>query len=553
MTYRPDGRLATETVNAGATVTYGYDASGQLTSQTSTGHSSVWAYGTRGNRLSQVVDGMTTTYVTNPNGSVASATTGTTAIAYGYDDAGRRTSEVTKVAGTTTGQTFFTRSSSGSLRQVQRTATGQPTRTETRQHDAGGLIAYTQIDVVGQPVKSWHLAWDTATGIPQIIDIRTPGSVWLRSTLGNRRIAYQPGFASPQFFEYDSRDSVIRTDDTNTDLYDGPPTNTAWGQPTQTTDYVRYGYRGEYTTGDDTDLRNRTYDPDTGQFTTQDPMDGVDGTTTVANPYHYTDNDPLNREDPLGLRPTDITLRSCSDLLAYIFEGETVWSAVEGGGCYVTPNGFNPQCLDTSGQQFVVNGAYGILNGILLGQGSHVVDSSLVCEEDVVVSLGELVGSSLTLGLAGKTAGAGWRAITARASSSIWNLTPLARGFAAELKFFKAEQLLAKNFPRIDHWAKGVATSIKSIDLTAKSYASTSALTRKIASYIDDLAKFNGGVRGATRGGEIVSIAEGAVRGRTLILAIEPGSASLAQRAALKELEATARSRGVDFIVRTVR
>jgi hypothetical protein len=32
-------------------------------------------------------------------------------------------------------------------------------------------------------------------------------------------------------------------------------------------------------------------------------MDGVDGTPTVANPYHYVNNDPLNLQDPLGLRP----------------------------------------------------------------------------------------------------------------------------------------------------------------------------------------------------------------------------------------------------------
>lgn len=47
------------------------------------------------------------------------------------------------------------------------------------------------------------------------------------------------------------------------------------------------------------------YDPTTGTFLTRDPLDGVDGATTVANPYHYTNNDPLNRVDPLGPRPTD--------------------------------------------------------------------------------------------------------------------------------------------------------------------------------------------------------------------------------------------------------
>ena len=52
----------------------------------------------------------------------------------------------------------------------------------------------------------------------------------------------------------------------------------------------------------------RDYDPTTGTFTTRDPLDGVDGTTTVANPYHYVGNDPLNRVDPLGLRTADANL-----------------------------------------------------------------------------------------------------------------------------------------------------------------------------------------------------------------------------------------------------
>lgn len=41
----------------------------------------------------------------------------------------------------------------------------------------------------------------------------------------------------------------------------------------------------------------------------RDPLDGVDGTPTLANPWHYTDNDPLNRVDPLGLRGGGANLR----------------------------------------------------------------------------------------------------------------------------------------------------------------------------------------------------------------------------------------------------
>jgi len=50
---------------------------------------------------------------------------------------------------------------------------------------------------------------------------------------------------------------------------------------------------------------NRDYDPTTGTFSTRDPLDGINGTTTVTNPYHYADNDPLNMVDPTGLRASD--------------------------------------------------------------------------------------------------------------------------------------------------------------------------------------------------------------------------------------------------------
>jgi len=33
-------------------------------------------------------------------------------------------------------------------------------------------------------------------------------------------------------------------------------------------------------------------------FPTRDPLDGEDENPTAANPYHYVDNDPLNRTDP---------------------------------------------------------------------------------------------------------------------------------------------------------------------------------------------------------------------------------------------------------------
>ncbi len=70
-------------------------------------------------------------------------------------------------------------------------------------------------------------------------------------------------------------------------------------------DGPRLGFRGELHVAGDIYLRARTYSPGFGAFLTPDPLDGVDGTPTVANPYHYADNDPLNKTDPTGLRPND--------------------------------------------------------------------------------------------------------------------------------------------------------------------------------------------------------------------------------------------------------
>jgi RHS repeat-associated protein len=58
------------------------------------------------------------------------------------------------------------------------------------------------------------------------------------------------------------------------------------------------GYDGQYTSSDTRliYLRNRVYDPATGQFLTVDPLEAISG-----EPYNYAGDNPVNESDPTGL------------------------------------------------------------------------------------------------------------------------------------------------------------------------------------------------------------------------------------------------------------
>jgi RHS repeat-associated protein len=108
-------------------------------------------------------------------------------------------------------------------------------------------------------------------------------------------------------FQTDHHGSVIEQP-ANPAVIDAPTSFDPFGQPDTAVADHQPGYRAEATTAGLIHLRNRDYDPTTGQFLTPDPLDGVNGTPTVANTHHYTNNDPLNLTDPLGLRARDGSL-----------------------------------------------------------------------------------------------------------------------------------------------------------------------------------------------------------------------------------------------------
>jgi RHS repeat-associated protein len=306
--YHDDGQLASVTTG-GLTTEYTYDDAGQLThidnGDVGTLDDEVFAYDALGRRSTHTQGGVVTTYGYDPNtGELATATTpGKDTVTYVYDDAGRLTTQ-----SDSTSTIDYAYDPRGRLATIDHdTAAGE--WTETHRHDGDGLLAeLTVTDPNTGPDTTQRYTWDPTAGIAQIAAIDHGSSDWTHLAYGadGRIAAHLPGDTTVHFAT-DHQGSTTATPSTAglaaAARYD------AWGQPrshTNPTHTTTFGYRGELTIGSDlTYLRNRYYQPETGTFTTRDPLDGINGTTTVSNPWHYTVNDPTNRRDPLGLRPTD--------------------------------------------------------------------------------------------------------------------------------------------------------------------------------------------------------------------------------------------------------
>ena len=97
---------------------------------------------------------------------------------------------------------------------------------------------------------------------------------------------------------------------------------------------------------------------------------------------------------------------------------------------------------------------------------------------------------------------------------------------------------LPSNFPTIDRFSNGLATSIKSLDLDAAAYQSTSDLNRTLKGYVDAVAGFQGRTWAGVR------IRPQDITGRALDLAI-PHSGSAAQQAIINQVVQYGASRRV--------
>ncbi|MGV9601317.1 endonuclease toxin domain-containing protein [Streptosporangium sandarakinum] len=135
-------------------------------------------------------------------------------------------------------------------------------------------------------------------------------------------------------------------------------------------------------------------------------------------------------------------------------------------------------------------------------------------------------------------------------NSALWKLTPDRRGFAIERMY---GENLPNNFPTIDRWVKrsGTATSIKSVDLRSKSYATRPAAVKGlIKDYIDSVAGF-AKRKPVSYGGTTIRPSQ--VKHRQLLVAFPEGQATAAHKRVLEDLKTYAAQKKVTLMYRYVR
>lgn len=129
-------------------------------------------------------------------------------------------------------------------------------------------------------------------------------------------------------------------------------------------------------------------------------------------------------------------------------------------------------------------------------------------------------------------------------AQSVWQLTPFQRGVAIENALGRSPNLV-QNFPVIDRFENGVATSIKSIDLGAATYQNINTLSRVLESYVSKLASWEGVAWGG------VEIRASDIIARQLTVAI-PSGATSAQMTTLQQVQQWAITQGVTLTYVTI-
>ena len=481
--------MRSRTAATSAAISYSYDSLYRLTEADTGAESYSYSYDGVGNRTSLVIT-TTTTYQYD----AADRLTSVGGQNYTFDDNGNKTSD---------GVHTLTYDAADRLVSIS----GGGVNASFSYNGDGLRVAQTVNNV------TTTFAWDMGASLPQVLATNNAAYVYGVGLLGQEvgEAWYYPladGLGSLRRWTDDDGDEVYAVDYTPF----GGLAGASGASPSA------WGYAGEYQEGQSglIYLRARWYDPATGRFLTRDPFAGIPTIPATLNPYVYALNNPVMYTDPSG---------EVIPLLALLALG-LAGGMLGGVGYYgiETVANANP-CTGPAWNwnQAAFWGTIGAPIGAavaFIGYAAWMAGSGLVVSE-----------------------GAGMRAAAAtqpETSSSVWDLPQLERGRAIEGMLGHSPELV-QNYPVIDRFENGVATSIKSIDLRAASYQNTVTLTSKVKGYINVMAAY----QGQSRAWAGTSIEPQQIMGRAVDLAVPSGIATDTQAAALAAMQAYANSVGV--------
>jgi RHS repeat-associated protein len=274
----------------------------------------------------------------------------------------------------------------------------------------------------------------------------------------------------------------------------------------------------------------RQYDPWGVRTTTMDPHAEKYFT---QSPYSWSANNPIKFIDPDG---RDWYLSLHNGQVQYIegsgsqFDKAFVHLAADGAS-----TGEIRDALNSRGYSYAVNGNI---------PGGYQVDTQSAYKGWITMQTFSPENVGGVLGLAGGAFGGGASSGASR-TGSVWGFNPSQRGMMIERALGGN---LPTNFPVVDKLANGVATSIKSIDVTAKSYQKSGALLGTLKGYVNSLKNFSGSTYGRT------TIQEGVdFTSKSLEVAVQPGKASLNQWEQIGKAMQYAKDNGVDFTLKFVK
>jgi len=471
--YDPVGNRLSRNDAGSGVITYNYDANDQLLNATENGVATTYTYDSNGNTISKTTGGNRVTYLWNAENRLIGADTngdGTIDVTNRYNENGIRISQTVNGE-----EARFLIDANRDYAQVleEYTPGGNVNVSYVYGHD---LISQNR----GREVSFYHV-----DGLGSIYALTNENSIILNQ------------------YSYDAYGQVVkRTENTkNLHLFTGEQYDANTGL-----DY----------------LRQRFYDSSLGRFTRRDSFSGTIEDPRSLHKYMYAHNNPINNTDPSGLvtvgdLTTGLLLQNALVSLAF----SVPFRAYEAALNVREGSHLGRETINAIGRIAFDTGV-----GVTIGAGFGYVGARLLQFAPAIVNLrltGQSIGSF----------------IAKRLPNSVWNLPVLGvggRGAAIE-KFIlgRPANISSKvfNFDVIDDFTQGVATSIKSLDLTTSSAQSAGYIRRKLIEYADELANFSG----ASKGG--ISVPSPDVK--QLFIAFEYGAATRQQAQALTEFLQTSR------------